>query len=410
MKNKIDVSWNSLLLILPPVKLRSILQEMDETDREWLRTQENQMALILYIAYLEARKGGKRKTYDEHSFEINVFDNIRIMVKNLKERTYRPSRSAAHIIFSPVIREIFAAPFRDRVVHHLLFMAVYEWWDRHFIYDSYSCRKGKGVLFGIRRLEHHIHSVEQKYGRVPYVYKFDIQGYFMSLPREKLYRTAIRGLNMQFEGREDTPLYYLLKFLWRQIIFDDPVKGATRKGKISNWKLIPTSKSLFCQPKGRGIVIGNLTSQLLSNIYLDQLDRFVTMSLGYKHYGRYVDDFYIVVDKSQLEQLKRDVKVIENFLRSIELTLHPKKRHLIRVDQGVPFLGVVVYLHYTVPGKRLIRNMNQAFREVAMGKRELSTVASYLGHTLHINGFISVKKAFENAGWEYRNDKLFERR
>lgn len=356
----------------------------------------------LYFSYLEARKGGKRKTLNEHTFEINAFQNLKLLREDIINRTYCPSRSVAHIIFDPVIREIFAATFRDRIVHHLIFSAVYDWWDKRFIYDSYSCRSGKGVKFGLERLDHHIRSASLNYAQKTYVLKLDIQGYFMSLPRKKLYEQAIWGLNQQFKNKLDSPEYKLIKFLWHQTIFDDPVQGAQRIGNLNNWNLLPKTKSLFGQPKGKGIVIGNLTSQLLSNIYLHQLDTFVTKTLGYKHYGRYVDDFYIVVAAEHLPQLKLDVLAIENYLKSIGLTLHPRKRSLQESSKGVNFIGGVVYPNHIVPGKRLKQNFCHAMQEVEMGQRDISTVASYLGHLKYLDSTKLIKDTFNKVAWDYR--------
>ncbi|MBQ6313593.1 RNA-directed DNA polymerase [Candidatus Saccharibacteria bacterium] len=366
------------------------------------------LELELYRAYLDARKGGKRKTEDEHIFEVNAFENLKNLERSIINRTYEPSRSEAHIIEKPVIREIFAAPFRDRIVHHLIFSTVYDWWDKRFIYDSYSCRKNKGVLFGIQRLDHHIRSVSQNYTKKAFVIKLDISGYFMSLPRKELLELALRGLNQQFEGQTHTTKYQTLKFLWQRTILDDPTKYAKRKGDIKNWERLPKNKSLFSQPKGVGIVIGNLTSQLLSNIYLNRLDRFITHTLGYKHYGRYVDDFYIVVKEDDLEQLKHDVSVIEEYLKSVKLTLHPKKRLLTDTKRGIPFLGAVVHHGYIIPGERLKKNIIKAYKEVVAGEKGPETVPSYLGHLRHINGYTLAKLAFELAGWDYEDDNWFD--
>lgn len=365
------------------------------------------LEFLLYQSYLAARKGGKRKTYDEHIFELNAFRNLQLLKNDILNKTYTPSRSSAHIIYNPVIREIFAAPFRDRIVHHLVFDAVYDWWDRHFIYDSYSCRINKGTLFGIKRLDYHIRSASHNYARPVWILKLDIQGYFMSLPRLALYQRAIWGLDLQFQGKESTPEYQLLKFLWHQIIFDDPIKGVRKKGDLSAWNKLPPSKSLFHAPPGHGIVIGNLTSQLLSNIYLDQLDRFIKYTLGYQHYGRYVDDFYIVVEKEKLPQLKHDITAIATYLNMIGLTLHPKKRLLCESSRGVPFLGVVIYHNHIVPGKRLSHNMLQAYKQVESGIRDIRTIPSYLGHMKHINGYSKTVDIFSKVGWEYQNDTIF---
>ena len=354
----------------------------------------------LYVAFKEAKRG-KRSTKDEQRFELNADENLMLLRRDMLDRTYQPSRGTAHIIHKPVMREIFAAPFRDRVVHHYIYDSVYEFWDRRFIYDSYSCREGKGTLMGIRRLDYHIRSASRNYAEKVYILKLDIQGYFMSLPRRELYERAIWGLERQYAGRLDPAEFKLLKFLWKQIIFDDPVKDVKRKGRLSDWDKLPSNKSLFCQLPGIGIVIGNLTSQLLSNIYLDMLDRFVTFDLGYKHYGRYVDDFYIVVTESELLQLQRDMKAIEEFLKGLKLTLHPRKKLLTTADRGVSFLGAMVHKGYILPGERLKKNFRKACEEVQAGKKDIETLVSYLGHAEHFDKIKFLADEFERVGLEY---------
>lgn len=387
--------------------MQTILNKIKSYDKVDYRDFKDRLELALYYAYLEARKGGKRKTHDEHDFEIKDHENLKNLQNDILNHAYHPSRSTAHIITKPVIREIFAAPFRDRVIHHLIFSSVYDWWDKRFVYDSYSCRINKGTLFGIKRLDHHIRAVSQNYARSAYVLKLDIEGYFMSLPRHELYKRAIWGLDRQFKNQTHTKEYQTLKFLWRQTIMDDPVKGAKKKGDLTLWDKLPKSKSLFSQPPGKGIVIGNLTSQLLSNIYLDQLDRFIVYDLGYKHYGRYVDDFYIVVSEDELPQLKRDICAIEEYLKLLNLTLHPNKRLLKNSKYGIPFLGATNYNNHILPGKRLTKNMRAAFKEVVSGQRDIETVPSYMGHLKYINSYRLLKEIFETTGWSYYDDDAF---
>ncbi len=362
-----------------------------QISKEWLTEQ-------LYYAYLDAKKR-KQATCDEFKFEMNWMRNLDLLADDILERTYKPSRGVAFIVKKPVIREIFAAPFRDRVVHHFLYNEVADWWDRRLIYNSFSCRKGKGTKFGIERLQKDIRQVSQGYRKETYVIMADIQGYFMSLDRKKLYERICWGLDRQFP--KGGVKYKLLKYLWKEIIFDDPVRGVKRRQPISLWKLLPFSKSLFHQPKGKGIVIGNLSSQLLSNIYLDQLDRFVSLELGYKHYGRYVDDFYIVVTKDQLSQAVKDLDAISEYLSGLGLTLHPNKRHIQDVKKGVGFLGVVIYPFGLVPGKRVKMNFYQAVQACAMGKKGPETITSYLGAFKHLKAKKFVKKVFDSVGWDY---------
>ena len=109
--------------------------------RRWL-------LIKLTQAFQEARKG-KIKTCDEHTFEQHWVENIVSLRNSILEYRYKPSASVTFVIFDPMVREIFAAPFRDRVVHHFLYNMQAGWWDRRFIYDSYSCRIGKGTTCGI---------------------------------------------------------------------------------------------------------------------------------------------------------------------------------------------------------------------------------------------------------------------
>ena len=120
---------------------------------------------------------------------------------------------------------------------------------------------------------------------------------------------------MQFAAYKDDKdarwLYHICCFLWKQVLFDDPVAKAVKKGNLKHWNvnILPKRKSLYHQPPGKGIVIGNNTSQLASNVYLDKFDRYVTMELGYARYVRYVDDFIIIVQASDYKKLKKDIKM-----------------------------------------------------------------------------------------------------
>lgn len=360
--------------------------------KEWLLKE-------LYFCYLEARKN-KRHTRDEHLFELNDFENLTRLRDDIIQKRYKPSRGVAFITYKPVVREIFAAPFRDRVVHHFLFNQVSPWWDRRFIYDSYSCRKDKGTLMGIKRMQHHMRQVSQQGTRETYVIKLDIQGYFMSLPRKRVYERVCWGIEQQY-GADLAWLADIVRYLWKEVIFDNPIDGVRIRGSFNEWQNLPESKSLFCQPPGRGVVIGNLSSQLISNIYLDQLDRFIKFELGYKHYGRYVDDFYLVVPAEDLERALQDIEKIDEFLYSIELTLHPKKRYIQNIRRGVPFLGTIIYLNNIVPDRRFLGNFYQSLLDYSAGRSSDESVVSYLGYLSNYDGKNIAKKYFDKVGFDY---------
>lgn len=369
---------------------------------KWLKSDaRNMLYLELYIAELQARKGGKRKTHDTHNFEVNLFENLEILADALWNYEYKPSRGTAHVIFNPVQREIFAAPYVDRVVHHYIVNALLDWWEKRLNFESCSCRVGRGTSFGIARLDHHVRSVSQNFTRPCYVIKMDISGYFMHIKRDILFDRVMWGLNTEFSDHSDKR-YLMLKHAISEVIFDDPVDGVKIQGSYEDWRNLPMDKSLFCQPPGQGMVIGNLTSQFFSNIYLDTLDRFITIDLGYKHYGRYVDDFYIVVREEELMQAKQDVRAISMFLEGIGMRLNMKKTRVIPSWQGVPFLGMVVRNGAVMPDKRITLNYLHSAKALVAGTGKVESIVSYIGMLKHYNAKKVSQQVFDKVGWEYK--------
>ena len=252
----------------------------------------------LFRAYEDARKN-KRNTIAQLEFEKDAEHNLIELYHELLDGSYVPGKSICFLTHFPVLREVFASQFRDRVVHHLLFNYIAPIFEKTFIYDSYSCRKEKGTLFGVERLEHHIRSCTNNYTHTAYILKLDIQGYFMSINKNILYGIIYNKLMKQWEEKGKNcnipgknPEFIL--FLVESIIFKDHTLDCEVMGNKKEWMLLPASKSLFCQPKGIGLPIGDLTSQLFSNIYLNEFDNMIKRRFKIRHYGRYVDDFYVV--------------------------------------------------------------------------------------------------------------------
>lgn len=386
--------------LLKMEKKYNMLRAMERTVMDEGRYDFNaeEIYRMLYQAYIDARPG-KRGTYDVQRIEANLYDNLYRLATEIAERTYHPSRSEAFVVFDPVVREIFAASFRDRIVHHLVVNICMPWWNRHFIRDSYSCRVGKGTDYGVRRAAHHIATKSQNYAVPTYFVKMDIKGFFMSMQREKLLEFAIGGAHQQF--RNFGPLGRLLAYLWRQIIMDDPLKQVRIRGKITNWDNIPRDKSLFFQNAGRGIVIGNLTSQLLSNIYLDSLDKFVVHQLGYHHYGRYVDDFYVVITKDEARRLEKDIERIRNYLLSLGLTMHPKKTRWVDVQGGVTYLGRYICQGHIEMDRRYQKNYLQALFDITSGVAEIDALYSYMGGCVNYGCRKMQERIWAAAGQEF---------
>lgn len=304
----------------------------------------------LFTAYYCARRN-KRNTSSQVRFERNLADNLTELYSDIVSDRYKVGRSICFVVRDPVFREVFAASFRDRVVHHLLYNWLVPIFEPRFIHDSYSCREGKGTLFGVSRLEHHIRSCSDNYRRPCHILKLDIEGYFMSINRQKLY-DLISSRLVSYSRLHRCPFDVSLALrLLSLVIFNDPTRGCYRKGELSDWDRIPRSKSLFHAPPGCGLPIGNLTSQLFSNIYLSVLDDYVKRELKFRHYGRYVDDFYLV-SNSRTELLDAIPKIRSFLSRELGLRLHPRKVHLTTAIKGVRFLGTVLKpcSRYACPG------------------------------------------------------------
>ncbi|MDR0833572.1 MAG: reverse transcriptase/maturase family protein [Candidatus Symbiothrix sp.] len=312
---------------------------------------ENQLLCDLFTAYYDARRH-KRSTMNQLKFEINYEHNLVTLLKDLCDGTYRIRPSICFIVTDPVKREILAADFRDRVIHHLLYNYINPLFEQVFVEDSYSCRKEKGTLYGIKRVESFIKECSQHYTTDCYVLKLDIRGYFMNINKEILstqIKSQINSIRDQGIACNAPALDWDLIFkLIDQVVWDDPTDYCIIKGKRSNWDGLPPSKSLFGTPKGCGLPIGNLTSQLFSNVYLHPFDDYMKHTLGLKYYGRYVDDFVVVhEDKEFLKEVKCKATV---FLKEqLGLDLHPDKIYLQHHSKGVKFLGA-----YLKPGRKYV--------------------------------------------------------
>jgi len=351
---------------------------------EWL-------VAAFYMAFEEARKG-KLKTVNEQKFEEDRDRNMAELARKVLEHKYEPLRGVAFIITDPTPREIFAASFGDRMIHHFLIQQTGNFWDKRLSPRSFSCREGKGTLYGVRTLISDLLKMTNNWTKEAWVMKIDFQGYFMSLPREYLFRRMMWGLDKQFPT--GGPIYEVCKYLWGQVLFDDPTNGVKIKGSSDDWDILPKSKSLFYAPEGRGIVIGNLTSQWVSNMALDPLDRSVRLELGCKHYGRYVDDAYFVAETK--EELLIIREKVTKLVTGIGLTIHPKKLYLQPAKNGVPFLGTVIYPGRTVLSERFQKNLRELKRTIdkqGMTQRNLESLVAYKGLAMHYNH----KKTFEKV-------------
>lgn len=346
-------------------------------------TPASQLLLDLYRAYKDARRHKRSRDY-QLRFERNAGAELLRLRDAILSGTYRPGPSTCFIIHDPKMREVFAAQFRDRVVHHLLYNYIGPLLIPGFIRDSYSCIPGRGTHDGIYRLEESIRRVSGNYSRPCFILKLDIQGYFMHIHRQRLLEICLHALE-PFRGRLDFPL---VKYLLEVIILDDPTWNCRRRGSPSDWDGLPESKSLFRSPPGCGLPIGNLTSQLFSNVYMDLFDKFMVSLAGEGQYGRYVDDAYVV--GSSPAELRKVIPLAETFLRErLGLSLSRNKIAVYSAYRGVEFLGAYLKPFRRYVGSRCLRRMEGKMAAWASHPpgHPVQSVNSFLGITSHYRAY-----------------------
>lgn len=342
----------------------------------------------LFEAYFACR-GNKRNTLNALAFEADYETNLLTLCTEINDGSYQPGKSIAFIVNKPVKREIFAADFRDRVVHHLIVGKLNPLFEKIFIYDSYACRVGKGTHLGIRRVDRFIRQCSQNYTTDCYVLKLDIKGFFMHINRTILF-TGLQALIEQKYLHADKEL---LLDLCHKVIHYDPAQNCIIKSKRSAWRGLPADKSLFHSAPQCGLPIGNLTSQVFANFYMNRFDHFIKHDLGIRYYGRYVDDFILV--HQDKEYLKSLIPIIKTTLQEcLQLTLHPNKIYLQHYSKGVQFLGAVIKPHRIYIANRTKGNFYMAIQQQNALVEEhkpnhkqraafLSSMNSYLGIMKH---------------------------
>ena len=356
-----------------------------------------QLLADLYQAYYDARRHKRNKPY-QLRFEADLERNLNALCDELYNRTYKPYPSTCFIITDPKKREVFAADFRDRIVHHLYYNYTHELYERTFIYDSYSCIRDRGTHFGIARLEQHIRQESQHYTVPCYVLKMDISGYFMHINRQLLLSICLATLERMSVHRilKHVPTTWqevldmdFVRYLTHEIVLLNPIEDCRLHGSEEEWADLPKSKSLFYSPVGCGLPIGNLTSQLFSNVYLNVLDQYVKRKLRCRHYGRYVDDFYVVsADKEFLLEVAERVK--EVLLMRLHLEINDGKTKVLSIWHGVDFLGAYVKPYRQYASRQMVMRMREKLRHLPQydAQHVQASLQSYEGLLSHGKNFL----------------------
>lgn len=274
--------------------------------------------------------------------------NILSLHHDLKHKTYHHGGYQHFVVTDLKRRDIHKASVRDRLVHHAIYRILYPYFDTRFIHDSYSCRNGKGTHRAMNQFRNYARKVSKNHTRTCSVLKCDIRKFFASIDHE-----------------------VLLQILSKHIADRDVLK------------LLQNIIESFQTAPGKGLPLGNLTSQLLVNVYMNEFDQYVKRTLRQKYYIRYADDFVLLAQDRR--QLRETLSCMIVFLREeLRLELHPHKVSIETFAAGVDFLG---WVHF--PHCRVVRRVTkrQMVRRVQVADVPLATAASYFGLLEHGNTY-----------------------
>ncbi len=341
---------------------------------------------MLLNAYFGARRH-KRYTESQILFEIDLNRNLEKLYQEIINGKYEISKSICFIVTRPKPREVFAANFRDRIVHHLVMQFLLPKFEKIFIKNSFSCMKNRGTTCGALKLK-------QALLRNPggYVFKFDIKGFFMSIDKSRLNDKLQELIKEEFKY-DSEDLRNILSYFIKKIVMHHPEENCEKHGDIEMWKLIPNHKSLFTIPKHLGLAIGNLTSQLFANYYLHKFDLFMFSLFGY-NYGRYVDDFFVVCKNK--EEVLSIIPKMEQLLLEEGLVHHPDKRYSQPVCHGCKFIGTVIKGSRVYIGNGTKSNMMNKIYQFNKYAEEINetNLVKFLRTMNSYLGFMRYKKTF----------------
>ena len=304
---------------------------------------------------------GKRSKLDVQVFGRHLINNIFVLHEDLRTKRYCHGGYYHFRVADPKPRDIHKASVRDRLLHHAIYRILYPFFDRTFIADSFSCREQKGTHRALDRFQTMARKVSRNYHRTCWVLKLDVRKFFANIDHGILKQELSRSI-------EDPDILWLL-------------------GEIIG---------SFETSSGVGLPLGNLTSQLLVNIYMNDFDQFVKHQLKAKYYIRYADDMVILSeDRKWLSDL---LPKTEQYLHEcLHLTLHPDKTFLQSAASGVDFLG---WVHF--PNHRILRTKTKQRMVYQMHKSPTGqTVQSYLGLLRHGNT-TGLRQVLQNDYWIFR--------
>lgn len=351
---------------------------------------------------------GKRGSKEASEYMLIADEDLPILAYELWTGTYSPSISTCFLVKYPKLREVFAANFRDRIVHHWIILRLEPLLEARFIRQgnvSYNCRKGFGTLRCIKDLEAGLRKVTCDYKRKAWIFKFDIQGFFMSIPKSLLRDLLLRFIDEKYDG----PDILILKDVVAKTVMHHPEMNCVVNTSVREWVNLEFSRSLFGADPDNGEPIGNLTTQHFANFFMSFFDQFVIELFKGKNYAyfRFVDDAVIICDDKEF--LLESIKYLEFFLyEKLRLRMHPKKRYFQPASHGVEFVGAWIKPHRTYISNRTVSRFMEkmyGFNIFILKKRTLnimdisrirSVVNSYLGFMICHSAYKIRRKILES--------------
>ena len=356
----------------------------------------------LLEAYYDCRRR-KRRTASAIVYEMDYETKLIALRDRINNRVYQPGKSICFVVTRPRYREVFAASFEDRIVHHYIALRLEPLFELVFSPRTFNCRKEKGQLYGINILKQDIRDCSENYTRTCWIMKLDLQGFFMSIDKALLADLIDRFITQYYTGSDIDDLRYLCRI----VVLHCPEKNCERHSPAHYWDYLPANKSLFTNGEGKGVAIGNLFAQLFANFLLNEFDWFLE-KIGIKYHGRYVDDFYCIHQSKAV--LLNAVPLIRDKLAEFGLTLNPKKFYFQHYTKGVEFTGAVVKPKTSYCCNRTITNFIAAVRRLNNAKtlrqveHAVCSINSYLGLLRHHNEYGTRKKVLgmiERHAYEY---------
>lgn len=350
---------------------------------------------VLTEAYQDCLRK-KRNSPNAIRFEMNNEVLLAELLEDINSRKYSPSQSIAFVVTRPKYREVFAADFRDRIVHHYIAMRITPILESIMNPRSYNCRKGKGTLAGIEQLSEDIRICSNNYTTDCWVAKVDIKGFFMSISRILLFKKTDELIVKYYKGNDIDDL----RFLTEKTILNSPEKNCVKQSPEWMWQYITKDKSLFTNGENMGVPIGNLPSQILANYFIDFLD-WMFEKEGIKYHVRYVDDVALVSDNK--ERILKSISLAREMLKKYGITLHPKKFYMQYYLKGVQFTGAILKPGRIYITKRVVHDFEESVRNIEKSKtvqeimHSVASANSYLGTMNHFKTYAIRRRVLQNA-------------